>query len=800
LLTFFILLRGLVLKPRTIRCICRIRMNIIGLQKKLFSMPIYGFRMHLSTSIKLYRHFCDWFILKTAGFPSSIFSRELSNSELPVPQIDEDLSLPTQPELGKLEVVVYSALSSQSDNSEPVTPDSFHQQLLDRVRKGGSLIPPEKRGYRLGQDVDVEVYGLDGSKLGNERFTIEASPGSGFAGQVYRAIPEGGVVFEASDAAKKRHTVALKVLRPRTKWKETFRDILFKLSYQTSFAPRLREEALRSGLIWHELFRTAAGIEFGIDTVITKPFGYYWDGEVASFAEIHEWINGRCPRYEADDQIITRWMGKTKEPPNSEVARKRKFMGDLVSLCHKIGAIGLARQYEWYTFVSQANILTRNEQQDGLSEFIAVDCRPGLAVPFFLPLSPVHAKIILGGLIRGVFATHVNEFKHVDGLIQQLKKDDERYRSGLPNFWHVRTQFLRDKELRQKVREGSIGDWRKLGKVSEKEAWKLRYGSKRYAPYLILDNIPLVGQPLLRLLGNEKYREHVGRIFRNPAYLKDVIEVQKSCDLLEWSEGQRITTKRAIALANSTPKYLFEKVFLSWQPKNVHRLATDAEVRRQLVQNLVVNPARLCISREFRQEWLMDVIEQQLGRGVVTAEQVEIFREQIDDKRMQGFVRDLGVTVGLDAASKILYMALLVYGLSARDFWPLGIAILGPISPSGIAREAYVLAQLIHELPHIIKNREGKLLLTRALGAASAPWRIVGNAFVPLEMFAFYNDMSLLLGDYFVSKMVDAIPVFGGEGKLIENWAFQTAYNLPLSIRRVITEMMPKRALSINEE
>ena len=67
-------------------------------------------------------------------------------------------------------------------------------------------------------------------------------------------------------------------------------------------------------------------------------------------------------------------------------------------------------------------------------------------------------------------------------------------------------------------------------------------------------------------------------------------------------------------------------------------------------------------------------------------------------------------------------------------------------------------------------------------------------------MFAFYNDMSLLLGDYFVSKMVDAIPVFGGEGKLIENWAFQTAYNLPLSIRRVITEMMPKRALSINEE
>lgn len=721
-------------------------------------------------------------------------------------QIDEDLALPPkQPEQGRKEVVVYFPSSSQFDRTESVTPDPFHQQLSDKVRTSRILIRPRKRGYYFGESVEVEVHGLDGGTLGTERFTIETSPGSGFAGQVYRAIPERGVILDASSATEEKHPVALKVLRPKSRWKEAFRDILFKLSYQTPFAPRLREEALRAGLIWQELLRTAAGIEFGTDSVVAKPLGYYWDDEAASFVEIHEWVNGRGPRYEADDQIITRWMGKTNEPPNFEVARKRKFMGDLVKLCHEIGAIGLALQYEWYTFVSQANILTRNEQQDGRSEFVAVDCRPGLAVPFFLPLSPVHAKIILNGLKRGVFAhfdevdfdkldtylaTHVDEFKHADGLIQKLKEDDERYRSRLPNLWHVRTQFLRDKNLLQRVQEESIRDWQRLGKVSDEEAEKLRCGSRRYTPYLILDNVPFVGQPLLGLLGNEEYREHIRRILRTPAYLKEVIEVQKASDLLEWNEGHRITREKALALANSTPRYLLEKLILGWQPTSVHRLATDAQARRKLVDNVVINPVRLCVNREYREVWLLDIIEQQAEKGVVAPEQLERLREQVGEARMQGFIRDLGFAAGFEAASKILYVALAAYALSAKDFLPLAIAVLGPISPSGIARAAYVLAQLARNLPHIVKNKDRKLLLTRALGTVSAPWRVVGNVFAPLEMFAYYNDMSLLLGDYYVSKIVNAIPVFGGEGKLLEHWAFQASYNLPISARRAVSKIL----------
>ena len=119
---------------------------------------------------------------------------------------------------------------------------------------------------------------------------------------------------------------------------------------------------------------------------------------------------------------------------------------------------------------------------------------------------------------------------------------------------------------------------------------------------------------------------------------------------------------------------------------------------------------------------------------------------------MQEFTKDLGFTVGLEVATTLIYAALAAYGVYTGDYLPLVIAA-GPISPSGIIREAYVMAHLISELPHIARHKDGKLLATRGLGAATAPWRAVGNIFPVLEMFTYYNDMSLMLGDYFVQKM-----------------------------------------------
>jgi hypothetical protein len=100
-----------------------------------------------------------------------------------------------------------------------------------------------------------------------------------------------------------------------------------------------------------------------------------------------------------------------------------------------------------------------------------------------------------------------------------------------------------------------------------------------------------------------------------------------------------------------------------------------------------------------------------------------------------------------------------------------------------VIRAGYVAAQLAWELPGIWRDRDRQLLVSRLLGLAVAPWRWIGNLFAPLEMFSSYPELSLLMAEHFVVRMVRVVPVLGGPGLLLEYWAFQAVYNLPLSLR-----------------
>jgi len=687
-------------------------------------------------------------------------------------------------------------------NTSSATPVMAREHLVGLLSSSDIRFRRARRGYWRGERIERAIHGVDGGYRGQLRFRIEYSPGSGFAGQVYRAVVETSWNNDVR-AADWTSPVAIKVLRPRNRWKEAFRDLLYRLSYQGPYAPRLREEALRCGLVWQALLCIAGQIEFDGAAVIARPLGYYWDDELASFAELHEWIDGRAVTYQADPHMVSRWLHRGPAPPDSEMRRKRAFMDRLAALCYEIGAIGLARQYEWYTFVSQANVLTRSERSADLAEFVAVDCRPGLAVPFFLPLSPVHARIILDGLSRGVFAhfdevdfdrldayraAHADAFREADGLIQQLKQDDERYRQGLPDLWHTRTLLLRDKARRQAIKTAVIENWRKTDTISPTEAARLKNGPRHLLPYLILEGLPIVGHPLLRLLGHEGYRQHLSLAIRQPAYRHAVLDAMRAADLLTWQDAGRITAGRLATLDHSMPHYLVEKLLLSWQPPALHRFFTDPEARRALARSLIVDNVRLCLDKPYRETWLVAIIDEGVAKGVIEPEVAALLRQQVGEARMQSYVRDFGITIGLEVLAKALYLGLAAYGVSTRDFWPLAIAALSPISPSGLVRATYVLAQLAFDAPHIARHRDRRLLLSRVLGLIAAPWRVLGNLFAPLEMFAYYNDMSLLLGDYHISRLAAKVPVFGGRGKLLEYGVFNAIYNVPLSVRTALVE------------
>ncbi|MFZ0547756.1 MAG: hypothetical protein WAM60_20075, partial [Candidatus Promineifilaceae bacterium] len=551
-----------------------------------------------------------------------------------------------------------------------------HQQFIAQIRNSGVLIKPPRRLYYAGEKITAVVNSLDGRSPQETCFTIAHSPGSGFAGQVYCAQPEGGTDL-----------VAIKVLRPASIWKERFRDALFRLSFQAAFAPRLTEEAVRAGLIWQTLLRIGAGIEWGTPTAVVQPLGYYWDEELRSFAEIHQWIDGRSSRYSADEQLVGRLFDHAATMPNGEMSRQRHFMSRMTRLCYQMGAVGLARQYEWYTFVSQANVLHCQTLEPGQSEFVAVDFRPGLAVPFFLPLSPHHLHIIIQGLRRGILrhfdevdmarldrytADHAGQFEPVQTLIEQLQEDEARYRDGLPDLWQHPTH-LRERRVKTAV----IATWHQSGLIADDQLPQLTERTTLFYLYFLLDHMPVLGHFLLRLWGNHRYRQHWQRMIRERDYRKEVTAVIRDRDLVEWLQTGRVTTAVIPKLARSMPRYWRDKLILSWLPAPIQRLLTSRAALLEWLYSRLLFPLRLLFQPEQRQKWLHHIISVQVKNGVVSRSDETRFREQIYEPLMHGYLRDLGLTAGLDIFSKTLSLLLAYYGVVQGNFLPFLVVSFG---------------------------------------------------------------------------------------------------------------------------
>jgi hypothetical protein len=671
-------------------------------------------------------------------------------------------------------------------------------------------VRPLFHGYHPGQYLETPVFGLDGSRLGVECLRVDFSPGSGFAGQVLRAEPLRGVAWGRTGPGP-HPAVALKILRPRSSLKTAFRDGLFRLAYQTSYAARLEETALRAGLIWQEILRQAVLVELGEWLSVARPLGYYWDASVGSYVEIHQWVEARAAAYQVDDGLLQYDRSPQAVNNPSEMARKRLAMEQLVELCHRIGAHGLARQYEWYTFVSQANVLTLSDSSVEAPKFVVVDCRPGLAVPFFLPLSPAHARIIVKGLRRGFLVhfdqcdlsrldawlgAHSDLAKGLRFLVEKLRADDIHYREGLPDLWQRRLNFWMDAGRRKKVCLARLQAWQRCGSLSPRAVMRLKISERLFWLASCLDNFPLLGPWLLRWLGNSAYRRHLSALVRNPSYRSKAIGARRQVDLEDWQTVGRIPAGRANRLAGSLPRYLVEKYTLGWLPVRLHRLLVDSQARQHFIQERLALPLDLCFREKKRRDWLCTVIVQQRERGLVSRAKADELCAQAAEARLQGFVRDLGFSLALEIFSKLTYLALAVYGLSSGDFWLLGLALFGPIPPSGAARVLYNLSRLGWELPGIFRRRDRRGLTALCLGIAVAPWRLIGNLFAPLEMLFYYRRLSLLLADHFVSQMVRGVPVFGGEGELLEYWAFQATFNLPLSVYRRLVKKWEEPDLS----
>lgn len=678
-----------------------------------------------------------------------------------------------------------------------------------------ALIPetcplPERNLYFIGELVEAEVYDPGGMSLGNGQFTILGRSGSGFAGTVYQArLPRKTAIDFQVDPrpGAQPGLLALKVLRPINPWKTALRDLFFFLSFQSSYAPRLRAAAVRSGLIWQAILRRAASIDLADPEAVARPLGYYWDAGLRAYVEIHEWVESRAARYgsvEWQPQHTTdASMASSRPAPaqSSEMQRKRAFMRSIAWLCERTGALGLRRQYEWYTFVSQANVLLRSRDINGgppdRASFTAIDFRVGLAVPFFLPLSPVHLAYIWRGLSSGrlVFfdevdfgrleayaAAHADVFAPLAGWIEQLKRDDEEYRRALPDLWHTWSRARRGDRRGPAIQAAILSDCQRLGRLSPRGASRCQRQPLFFLLYLLCGCLPILGGELQRLLGDETHRTHLRRILGDPPYRRATLHARQQVDVRTWQETGRIGAGHAAVLAGSLSNYWVERLAFGWLPARLQRLATDPAARRRLVQAWVGEPLRRLWDAAARQAWLDEILINQQERGVLPPEHAARLARQAQGAQSQAFLLDLGFILALEIFSKAVYLLLAVYGILQGNYLPLAAAALGPVPPSGLARALYAFLRLVAGLADRQLRSDRRLLSARLVGLLVAPWRWVGNLFPLLEMFAYAPQLSLLVADDFVSRLVRAIPVLGGRGKLLEYWAFQLIYGLPLAL------------------
>ena len=343
-----------------------------------------------------------------------------------------------------------------------------YRALREAYRATNVLRPMRINRYEAGDELVYKVMGVCPASEATLKLVIEQFVGGGFAGQVYRAKVL-SIDGEEISGLEVGRSYAVKILIPPSNLACRFRNLIYKLGFQGQFSLQVNPSAARAGALWQKFIRRAARIHFGDDSVVVDIIATFVDSNLGACGEICEWIDGRNWQFEVDENIDQRkrWLkGKDYDPNrlgSPEYRAKRVFMREMVELLHRIGAVELARQYEWWTCKSQPNVLKRLDAdaspEAGLT---AVDFRPGLALLPILPMSPADVKLIFQGIRRGSLVqfdrgdlnklqqfiqSHPEDFADMHDAFDELKRLEHAYRASLIDITHHHIFLLFSKRL-----------------------------------------------------------------------------------------------------------------------------------------------------------------------------------------------------------------------------------------------------------------------------------------------------------------------------------------------------------------
>ena len=706
---------------------------------------------------------------------------------------------------------------------------------LERLYKDQDLARRRDiRRYEAGDILKYDITGILHPRKAGVVLSVDRYVGGGFAGQVYRTTvssvhaPEGPV-----DGIEPGATLALKLLAPVSGFARFFRGLVYGIGFQAPFSLQSNPDAVRTGALWQKFIRRAARTALGSEEAVVDIRATLLDPVIGAYGELSEWVDGRLWRFEVDDRLFARLRWKPGRPDDGlgspEYRAKRVFMRRLVTLMHEMGAVELARQYEWWTLKSQPNALKRREHDgDPAAGLTAVDFRAGLAVLPFLPQSPVDIKLIFRGLsqgrvvqfdrgntekLRAYAAERPAEFSDMEETLDDLETSDRAYRESQPDVARHHVRLLTRRRLRKSIARNRVRSWavRNIIDPARETAFSknsaaaalfflmaflplltpalLYFGIRAKNPGLIAAGVPALFGPFLRKLwGREDFRRHAGRLVRSPSYVLRALRGRAAETVMSWYRSGRVSESRALRLAKSLPLW-FANLPPAVLPPGMHRFVTDCRYARERLHQLFVHPIRLYFNAELREKWLLEMIAQGEKNGTISAHDAAKIRTQIGEPYIQKYLKSLAVHLCTLFVSETVYITTaVVYVLRNPDLsWAqatlqagliVGALNLLPVSPGSLVRGIYVLALIIKE----------KNFKDYGIALFISIFKIIGYLAFPVQMAYKYPELARFMAGHWATEAVHIVPVFGERGAWLEHAVFDAFYNYPLSLRRRILE------------
>ncbi len=704
-----------------------------------------------------------------------------------------------------------------ADDPEVREAAAVREELERRIAALDLVQPYRPRCHDPGQVLRLEATGVFPAVEAELEVEVLRRIGGGFAGQVYQVrlrAMRGRGGDEGIQGLRVGEVYAVKILIPPSGFSRAFRDALYGLAYQGAFSAQVNPDAIRAGALWQKLIRRGAALGLGREDCIVDVHATFFDEELRSFGEISEWVVGRTWRFEIDDALFARLRrdldGELPEGAGSpEYLHKKRFMRDIVRHFHDMGAPELARQYEWWTLKSQPNALKRLDAGDGPGDGLtAIDFRAGLALLPFLPMSVADPWLIVRGLLRGrvvqfdrgdldrldeYLMAHEDHFADLRPAVAELVQRDDAYRASLPDVTHHHVHLLTRPELRRSVAEGFVTAWESKGLVDEEHAARLRASTPALLAFLLVGLLPVLGRPLRRVWGDERYREHVRRTLGSRDYFRRRFRARQLARLIDFHRDGRVDGARARRMADRPVSTWLVGTLLGWLPAGLYRLLTDWGHLKERVRHAVTYPIRLYVDAGVREEWLRDQVEDGRAEGMLDGEEADAILERIKEPYIQTYLKSVAVhACTLPVTQVVAALVALWYVLFRSTSWAEGMAVgTGifvvfqglPISPGSMVRGSYVVFLMIAKRD--VRNYW--------IAAAVSMWHYIGYLAFPIQMVAKYPDLARFMAGNWATKMVRIIPVFGEKGALLEHWIFDGFFNLPLTLRRAVLRLVRRR-------